>query len=235
MYGRSVQTHRTTKCTEAGHREITIQLVKPLPVAGLEGMLLEYFEASVARGTKFLPGQTIQMGWSLLRVCERADGTLGVQERELKPDVQWVEQADRAIVDMWLQREVNDSVGLLDELVFPRQDDVALVAECGIESSQCVMTRLGKGAAAEGFSGWMLACTEEHDHGERAQIPLIGIADMRPGLVQLFALPHDTSVLVLYREKANAPTGTVRIEPHVFREGAELVPGEGSYLAILQA
>jgi hypothetical protein len=234
VYRRSVQAHQTTKCTASGHREFTIQLANKPPIAGLENMLLNYFEATIARGTKFLPGQTIQMGWSLLRICDRSDGTLGVQERELAPDVEWVEQTDRALVDMWLQREIGDSVKLLDQLAFPRQDDVALVAECGIESNQVVMTRLGADSAKDGFSGWMLACSDEHDHGERAQLPLLGVAAMKPGLVQLFALPFDTSVLVLYREKANTPAGTLRIEPHVFRGGQEIVPDAGSYLAMLQ-
>lgn len=229
-----MQAHRTTKCTAAGHRELTVQLAGKPPIAGLEAMLLDYFEAAVTRGTTFLPGQTIQMGWSILRVCARDDGTLGVQERELAPEVQWTEQVDRALVDMWLQREVGASVGLLDQLAFPRQDDTALVARCGIDNDQIVMTRLGAEISTKGFSGWMFACSsEDHDHGERVQMPLLGVAAMRPGLVQLFALPYDTSVLVLYREKPDSPQGTLRIEPHVFRAGAEIVPEHGSYLALL--
>lgn len=229
-----MQAHRTTTCSAAGHKELTIQLAKPPPLADLHEFLLRYFEAAVARGTKFLPGQTVQMGWSLLKLCDRDDDTLGIQERTLTPDVGWEEQVDRALVDMWLQREVGASVGLVDELAFPRQDDVALVARCAIESPELVMTRLGKADLPDGFSGWMLACTEDHDHGERAQLPLIGVAALKPGLVQLFALPYDTSVLVLYRETAGAPDGMLRIEPHVFRAGAELVPQRGSYLAVLQ-
>src|SRR5512139_172773 len=140
-----MQAHRTTKCSAAGHREFTVQLAKPPPIAGLHEFLTDYFEGAVARGTKFLPNQTVQMGWSVLKLCDREDGTLGVQERELTPDVQWTEQVDRALVDMWLQREVVASVGLLDELTFPRQDEDAIVARCAIDSAQLVMTRLAKG------------------------------------------------------------------------------------------
>jgi len=229
-----MQAHRTTKCSAAGHREFTVQLANKAPIPDLQGMLINYFEAAVARGSKFLPGQTIQMGWSVLRVCERKDGTLGVEERVLAPEVDWTESVDRALVDMWLQREVNDSVGLLDEMTFPRQDESALISECAMEADQIVMTRLNKSDTPDGFSGWLLACTEDHDHGERQQIPLLGIAAIKPGLVQMFALPPDTSVLVLYKEKASAPSGTLRIEPHVFRNGEEITPGTGSYLASLQ-
>jgi len=229
-----MQAHRTTKCSAAGHREFTVQFANKPPIPDLERMLISYFEAAVGRGTKFLPGQTIQMGWSILRICERTDGTLGVEERVLAPEVEWTEQVDRALKDMWLQREVNDSVGLLDALTFPRQDETALISECAMEADQIVMTRLNKGDTPDGFSGWMLACTEDHDHGERTQIPLLAIAAIKPGLVQLLALPPDTSVLVLYRKKGDAPPGTLRIGPHVFRNGVEIKPSEGSYLAALQ-
>ncbi len=230
-----MQAHRTTKCTAAGHREFTLQLHRQSPIPDLHQMLVNYFEAAVTRGTKFLPGQTVQIGWSLLRLCDRDDGTLGVQERELSPDVQWSESVDRALADVWLQKEIAASVGLLESLAFPRQDDQALVTECALSGTDLVLTRLDAADVPPDFSGWMLACFSEHDHGEHQQVPLLAVAAMQPGLVQLLALPHGTSVLVMYREKANAPAGSLRIEPHVFRGGKEILPQRGSYLAALQA
>jgi hypothetical protein len=228
-----MQQHRTTKCAAAGHREFTIQFAQKSPIPGAQDILLSYFEGAVGRGTKFLPGQTVQVGWSVLKLCERTDGTIGVQERELTPDVTWTESVDRAVSDVWLQKEVCASVG--QELTFPRQDEDALVAECAMESDAIVMTRIAGEDMPEGFSGWMLSCAHEHDHGERRQLPLLAIAAMNPSLVQMLALPHDTIVLALWKEKANAPAGMLRIEPHVFRDGKEIVPRDGSYLAALQA
>jgi hypothetical protein len=224
-----VQTHRTTKCTALGHPEITLTLSKPPPIADVHQMLINYFEAAVARGTTFLPSQTVQIGWSLLRLCERDDGTFGVEERELTPDVRWVEQVDRALVDVWLQKEVAISVGLADSLAFPRQDDTALVSDCALAKTQLVMTRLPDDDLPVAFSGWMFACAADHDHGDRKQVPLLAIAAIQPGLVQLLALPHGTSVLVLYV----GPEGKLRIEPHVYRGSQEIVPVPGSYLAAL--
>lgn len=235
MYGGRVQAYRTTKCTAAGHREVTLQLSKPPPLTDMHQMLINYFEAAAARGTRFLPDQTVQIGWSLLRLVDREDGTLGVQERELTPNVKWTEQVDRAIVDVWLQKEVAMSVGMLDELTFPRQDDTALVADCALAKTQLVMTRLPDQDLPQGFSGWMFACAAEHDHGDRKQVPLLAIAAIQPGLVQLLALPHGTSVLVLYVASPDTPEGMLRIEPHVYRGSQEIVPVPGSYLAALHA
>ena len=228
-----MQAHRTTKCSAAGHREFTLQLEQPPGIPDVHQMLVNYFEAAVARGTNFLPGQTVQIGWSTLKLCDRSDGTIGVQERELAPEVAWTESVDRALKDVWLQREVVASVGLLDDLTFPRQDEIALVTRCSMEAEQIVMTRLADDDLPEGFSGWMFSCTEDHEHGDHEQVPLLAIAAIKSGLVQLLALPHDTSVLVVYREKADAPPGMKRIEPHIFRDGKEIIPQRGSYLAAL--
>ena len=230
-----MHTHRTTRCSAAGHRELTIQLVADPLLPDLHQVLIDYFEAAVARGSKFLPGQTVQLGWAVLRLRERDDGTIGVEERELTPEPTWIEAVDRALRDVWLQREIVASVGLMDELAFPTQDEGALVADCVNDATELVMTRIAAADAPEGFSGWMVACAKDHDHGERAYVPLLAIAANHPGLVQLLALPHGTSVLVLFRAKANAPAGMLRIEPHVFRDGEEITPTRGSYLAALQA
>ncbi|HLL22586.1 MAG TPA: hypothetical protein VK427_10660 [Kofleriaceae bacterium] len=229
-----MQLHRTTSCTAAGHREVTLQLAKPSPLPDLHRILIDYFEAAVSRGMRFLPNQTIQLGWSVLRLCERDDGTLGVEERALAPEVTWIEAVDRALADVWTQREIARSVGLADALAFPYQDDRALVANCVLEATELVMTRVSGDDLPAGFSGWMLACARDHDHGERAYVPLIAVATMQPALVQLLALPHDTSVLVVFRWKPSGPSGAMRIEPHIFRRGEEIIPAAGSYLAALQ-
>lgn len=230
----AMQIHRTTSCGGFGHREITLQLTGS-PVPGLHRGLIDYFERAVARGAKFLPGQTVQVGWSTLRICERADGTLGVQERELQPTLAWTESVDRALYDLWVQREIVASVGLQDKLTFPAQDDLVMVSGCGMEGhGAMVFIRLPAQGLPERFSGWTLACAQNHDHGERHILPLMAIAATRPGLVQLLALPHDTTVLVRYAEKPDAP-GALRIEPHVLRDGREIAPSPGSYLAALQA
>src|SRR5262245_37571016 len=137
-----MQRHRTTKCSAKGHREFTIQFAKESPIPGAQDTLLSYFESSVGGGTQFRPGQTVLLGWSVLKLCERADGTIGVQERDLTPEVQWTETVDRAVHDVWFQKEVCASVGLLEEMTFPRQDHDALVADCAMEGEPVVITHL---------------------------------------------------------------------------------------------
>ncbi len=221
-----MQQHRTTQCAKHGHREVTIQLAEDSPIPNVAQVLIDFFEEGVAGGVEFLPGQVVRLGWSLLRLCERPDGTLGVEERELTPRPAWTESVDRALADAWYQKEVCASVGLLEELTFPLQDEDVMVADCAIDAELIVMTRFPAADLPEGISGWALCCGDDHDHGERSFVPLMAIAANQPALVQFLALPHDTVVLVGKGEK--------RIDPHVYRSGEEVTPTAGSYLAALQ-
>src|SRR5688572_18655764 len=185
-----MQSHRTTACARFGHPELTIQLAETSSIPDVHRILINYFEGAVARGSKFKPGQRVQLGWSTLLLCERADGTIGVQERELSPDPQWTESVDRAVHDVWYQREIADSVGLLDQLRFPTQGEGAMVTDCAMEAKTTLLTRLPDEDLPDGFSGWTLSCAADHDHGERDIVPLLAIAASLPSIVQLFALPH---------------------------------------------
>lgn len=227
--------YRTTRCGDSGHHEFTIQLAAEPVVPDAHRKLVGYFENAVASGTTFQPGQTVQLGWSTLRLRDRADGTLGVEERELTPDEQWTESVDRALSNLWFQREVAADVGCLDEAVFPHQHDDVAVAGCAQGADSLLFSRLAAEDLSADLSGWLLRCTANHDHGEYSLVPLLAIAAVHPNLVQFLALPHGVTVLVRYRDGGDGGDGAARIEPHVFRDGREIVPPEGSYLAALRA
>jgi hypothetical protein len=228
-----MQVYTTTSCHKFGHPEVTVQLAKPSPVPNLHRMLTSYFEGAVARGSKFLPGQIVRVGWASLRLCERADGTIGVEEREIAPEVAWTESVDRALMDTWCQKEIAASVGLDGKIAFPAQDEAIMVSPCAQTAKRLLLTRLD-GDLPDGFSGWSLACSEDHDHGEPRLVPLLALAATSPALVQLLALPPGTSVFVRFVDKKGAPAGSGRVEPHIVRDGKELPPKPGSYLAGLQ-
>jgi hypothetical protein len=80
FHGRTRRAFQTTGCGRYDHRELTLQLVRTM-VPGIERMLLSYVEGAVAKGKRFEPGQTIQLGWGTLRVVDRPDGMPGLEER----------------------------------------------------------------------------------------------------------------------------------------------------------
>lgn len=214
----------TTRCGAANHPEITLQFRDQQPVP-VERMLLGYFENGVAAGRRFLPGQTVQLGWATLRLCERSDGTIGVEERE---GADWVESCDRSLMQTWVQKEVCQSLGLAEEMSFPRQDQMAIACDEAHLADRWLLTR--DQPQDDGDSGWFIGCFKEpahnHERPEALLAPaLIQLVERLPFVTQFLALPPGSQVFV---------DGTAeRIRPRVFMNGQPLQPLAGSYLEAL--
>ena len=218
---------RTTHCAQHDHSEFTLRFLTEVPVPGLEKMLIGYFENAVASGTKFKPGQTVQVGWATLRLTQRDDGTLGVLEPDLKTELRWIESVDQSLLETWRHKEVLDSLGLLERANYPRQALQAVVCSRALDAPSAFM--MGRTApSAPTDSGWFVGCMDDsHDHqlpDALTVVPLIEIAVKVPPLTQFFALPEGTDVVV---------SGPGRIRARVFVEGEEVKPREGSYLHAL--
>ena len=209
----------TRTCGQHAHPEFTVQFAgKPIP--GGERLLLSYFEAEVARGARFGPGHTIGLGGHTLRLVDRRDGTLGVEEPIPSPKPKWIEAVDRTVREVMFQRWICDSVGQLPS--FPPRGSDCLASACSEGSDAIVLTRVEPPAGLPQASGWMISCPEDHDHGERTPLPLLALSALRPFAVQFLALPTESAVLLL-------PPGRA----HVFFRGKGVIPAAGSYLESL--
>lgn len=217
---------RTGELARHGHPEITVRFEKPLPVPGIERMLLGYFENAVAAGTRFLPGQTVQLGWALLRLTERADGTVGVEEMDPDRDGEWVESVDRTLLQTWLQQEVARSVGLEDEMDFPKQHQAAIICRRLLDGSAWLLSRETPDDGED--SGWFFGCSEDdHDHDQvdnLARVQLFAVTCQLRFITQFLALPPKTEVLV---------EGPGRIRARIRFQGSDRPAEPGSYLASL--
>ena len=217
---------RTTACAAHQHPEFTLRFLREVPVPDLEKMLLGYFENAVASGAKFKAGQTVQLGWATLRLTQRDDGTLGVLEPDLKTELKWIESVDQSLLETWRQKEVLDSVGMLERANYPRQALQAVVCSQVWEAPSFMMGRTAASTPTD--SGWFVGCMDDaHDHqlpDALNVVPLIEIAVKVPPLTQFFALPEGSDVVV---------SGPGRVRARVFFEGEELKPRESSYLSSL--
>jgi hypothetical protein len=159
----SLLTFRTSQCARYGHPEFTLSFSQQRPVPGLERLLLGYFENGVARGAKFLPGQVVQLGWAALRLIERQDGTLGVQEIDPRNESGWVESVDRSLMETWFQKEVVASLAI-EEPAFPGQLQNAIVCKQLLQGGPEYLLSRSEPRDADD-SGWFLGCFEQtHDH-----------------------------------------------------------------------
>jgi hypothetical protein len=77
-----VQIFRTGTCADSGHPEFTLVFKDEPPTHNSVGWILDHFQNAVADGTRFVAGQPVGIGWRALRVIERDDGTVVVDECE---------------------------------------------------------------------------------------------------------------------------------------------------------
>jgi hypothetical protein len=214
-----------------GHPEIVARLTEPA-IPGATGPLVQWIlddlQDSIAVGTRFEPGQTIRVGWRTLRVIERADGLLGLQER-VDADT-WDEHVEQTLRDTWYHKEVAASLGLARRLMFPAEEQYVAVAECVNEAMPALVLSREETDDPD-FSGWMVSCLQDHDHGGWSVRSVWDLSDSMPFATQFLALPVTTSVAI----EAPHTTSTGRIRVRVLLDGRHLIPEPGSYLSTLNA
>lgn len=220
----------TTRCRAAGHPEVSFAFRRTPPVPELERMLLSYFEDEVGAGTVFAAGQTVQLGWATLQLVDRGDGTLGVHERDMTFERGWVDSVDGALMQTWLQKEVAASLGLLYELSFPHQEQLAVVCKRVRDCSAFVLSRTTPSGRD---SGWFVGCADpSHDHDDRENLAptmLYNVAVLAPSLTAFLALPPGVEVEVGTEPSEGEPSVRVSFS------GRPLAPEPGSYLAAREA
>ncbi|WP_280445911.1 hypothetical protein [Nocardia brasiliensis] len=224
--------YRTTIGAEYRHPEIVARLSEPaLPEVDdvLVEWILDDLQRSISTGTRFTPGERIQVGWRTLRIIERADGLLGLHERVSTDG--WAEHVELTLRETWYQREVAASLGLTEEdLDFPAEHQSAAVASCVHDRLPALVLARDETDDAR-LSGWRVQCAQDHDHGAWSSRTLWEITDFAPFATQFLALPATTSLTV----EAPHTTPSGRIRTRVTLGGRHRVPNPGSYLAVLNA
>ncbi|WP_345493011.1 hypothetical protein [Nocardia callitridis] len=188
------------------------------------GWVLDDIQQRISQdGFRYTAGQTIHCGARTLRVIERFDGTIGLEERIAGGS--WSEQVDNTLREQWQQRQILKSLGAPEEwLQFPADDQTAMFSECVTETSPALRwTRLPQVDDAQ-FSGWRLTCPQDHDHGAERVCALWGLTELFPFLIPFLALPPLISVTI------DIPDGDAAARFDIQMHGVEFLPEQGSYL-----
>lgn len=218
------RSYRTSVGARFDHPEFTVRFAEQPLVPGAAESVLDYVQDAVANGTRFEPGQTIAMGWAMLRVTGRDDATLGLEE-QLEPD-RWAEQIDITVRDTWFQTEVAASLGLAGQLAFPAKHQQAAIAQCVTDDAPTTLVLHRRASDTFHSSGWMVSCGADHPHGEWIPHTLFDMERVMPFAVQFLALPDNVTVVV----ESPSVTKSGRIRAQVVFNGRRLIPEPGSYL-----
>src|ERR1043166_2346156 len=178
--------------TDAGvppHPEIVLafdpEMVIPPDVDWLENVLSQ----QMAAGSKFKPGQTIQLGWLFLKVFEKGTRLVLAEPNFAEIPMKFVPTVGRGLMQLRLQKSVAESVGLAERADFPSPLQACLTCARLNDRVDFVMERFDKSG---NDSGWYLGCDNaDHDHNDAknlARRSLYEVACYRPECIPFLAL-----------------------------------------------
>jgi hypothetical protein len=211
----------TKNCGKYGHPEFSLSC-EDTPIHPQQmRWLITWVEQEVSQGKKFLPGQTVQIGWSVLKVDLRADGTLALFEPDFKSmPMKFVDRVSTTLWHVLMQKLVTDSLGVENE-----------INESSLQRSAIVCSDFGKGKGlfmersipSGHASGWFFGCADAaHDHHTKENLRLVSLYEaavlLDGGVTPYLGLPPGISISFA------API------PRFFREKKELFLKPNSYL-----
>jgi hypothetical protein len=212
---------QTQKCKEYQHPEISVCCDPTETLSPSMRWLLSWVEDEVANGRRFLAGQTVQLGWSLLKVHQRDDATLALFEPDFKSmPMELVDSVSNTLLHLLLQKSVAESLGVEEALFIPSLRESAVIC-CEFGSTDgFVMNRV---APKPGVSGWFLGCDNEaHNHQ--------ALENLRRTSLYEAAVRHDNRIIPFLGLPHDMLIGFSKGVPNFFRDDKELVIRPNSYL-----
>jgi hypothetical protein len=187
----------TKNCAEYDHPEFSVNADPNLPEQ--LNSFLAWLENEVAVGKQFLPDQTVQVGWSMLKIFQREDGTLGLLEPDFKslPTV-FVDSIANTLLHMLQQKSVVESLGLEARLDIPLLTKSAVICNNFGKSTEIFLSR----TSSVGFdSGWFLGCfSPSHDHQSGENLGRISLYEaavrLDERIVPYLGLPSGLEIVI---------------------------------------
>jgi hypothetical protein len=211
----------TQKCRAHGHLEISVECEDTPSLSSSLQWFLTWIENEVAGGRRFLPEQTVQVGWSLLEIRQRPDGTLGLFEPDFQSmPLRFVDHVSNTLLHLFLQKSVAESLGLEAELALPSLQQSAIVCSDFGKSGGFILSRA---SPKDRDSGWFFGCdSTEHDHDSADALRRVSLYEAAALLdsrtIPFLGLPPD--ILLGFDGKI----------PYFFRGETELAIQPGSFL-----
>lgn len=186
----------TSACHKHGHPEIELEFDSDFALETDVAFFSKYLADEVAKGTKYEPGQIIQIGWMMNRI-----DTNGQKLTLAEPDlaafpIQFVRGVTNTFRHLRLQKSVAESVGLEAQLSFPSILESGIVCSQLADRADFVMDR---SEPKERDSGWFLGCADPaHDHNNPQNLSrqsLYEIVLSKPECILFLALPAGSWIL----------------------------------------
>jgi hypothetical protein len=158
--------------------------------------LTQTLERWVQGGRRFAVGETIQLGWTLLKLHDGEGDTLELLELAPGPaPISWGISVTTALADLRLHKDVCESYFGDGFISFPFIADECVVCTNVEMTDEILMDRV-KSAGSD--SGWFIGCRDDgHDHQNPSSLVRISLHEAVrrcPGARMFVALPPETLV-----------------------------------------
>jgi hypothetical protein len=214
----------TTRCARHGHPEFVLRGDARSTVEGDLKWLAGFLEARVEGGVVFSPGDTLQVGFVILRVekdSERAGHLTLAEPDETGWPLHYVPSVARTLFFLREMKDTVGSFGLTAHLEFPNVCQSATICDAIGRVPTRAMYRM---PAEDDDSGWNLRCGDEVHDDNAAHLKVVSLYDVacsQSEARRYFAMPPGSVLLI----GENSVHGTY--------EDQSLKVAHGSYLEAL--
>ncbi|MFM0418335.1 immunity protein Imm33 domain-containing protein [Paraburkholderia aromaticivorans] len=208
--------HSTSGCKRFDHPECEIRVSSPaIPEVDI-AWLLGFIESYIASGARLNIGETMQIGWMLVRIEEGRAGALRLTEPDMRSfPVHFIDSVDHTLLHLRNQNDVVRSLSLATDPLFPSLRQSAVVHVNYKHANSVSMKR----EVADGLSsGWVITDTQDlaglRDPARFLTTSLYQLGLDRPELIKFFALPPMLEVSVDNgRTRVCGPNGALSLVP----------------------
>jgi hypothetical protein len=188
----------TTKCHDYGHPELALALDSTSLEADAR-WFAGVLEQMVQSGSRFQPGQSLQIGWSVVWFVARANKTLGFEEPDMK-SIPLVRQPGltNSLRHLRLHKDTLESVLCSDALSLPSLQQSCLICTRLARLGSFFMDRRQPQRAD---SGWFVGCqADEHDHNDPTTLRTVSLYEavvvICPRALPYLAFPPGATIAV---------------------------------------
>ena len=186
----------TDRCSQFGHPEFVVSISDKAKLD--PRWLLEFFENAVASGQKFLPQQTVQIGWMVTKLFADESRRLVIWEPIFRSvPIEWTKGVNNTIQHLLIQKSVASElhVGPL----FPSLLQAASVAPNLLLSDGAQELTLVRERPEKNYSGWQIQQRPQQKMEPRL-ISLFELGCRLPRIIPFLALPSGAAA-VLSRDR----------------------------------
>jgi hypothetical protein len=194
---------RTTQCGKYGQPEIVFEVQSSAIPEADRQWVIKTVEERVAGGSRFKAGETLQLGWMINQFAEGPDGTLRLQEPDMRSmPFAFVDRLDNTLRHLRYQKDTVESFTEPLDLVFPSVRQSVFVPPAYKSIFRYAMQR----HKPEGTdSGWLMTGPADPkadmDLSQHTRVSLYELVRARPELIPLLALPPGVLITKDFADK----------------------------------